>query len=379
MKFCRLSIRRCIEGDFFRIVKVLCVLAYCFSTAHVAANPANSTHACNELLSSVAPKSASPKFHIGNFDPNYLNRKQLFGWNGMKVPVLGRLVQFEGRPEYWKISRISRDGSLIECRSVLGDRRWFSVLKDPRYDFLVVDYIETLTSPLPDSEWVTSPAAQAKVKGESRPIKVWTDRLQESSELLSSSQEKASMTAKISDKRVRLNLLDANLKMLRLLDSGRNLNLSDLESWNLSVNYEMLEGWRGHASGISRGKRSIIHSSRGDILVDLTQYQVAALIGGSTVGFEFLPADMVQTRLERLVEQVNNLNENTTDQSLAAVYREFITIHPFCDGNGRTARILLDFALIKTGRSPILHEGDDTREVLFKSLDKLAVDLFGSN
>jgi Fic family protein len=38
----------------------------------------------------------------------------------------------------------------------------------------------------------------------------------------------------------------------------------------------------------------------------------------------------------------------------AVVHIEFVKIHPFVDGNGRTARLLLNFELMKNGYPPIV-------------------------
>ena len=38
----------------------------------------------------------------------------------------------------------------------------------------------------------------------------------------------------------------------------------------------------------------------------------------------------------------------------ATLHREFINIHPFADGNGRTARLIMNHALISTGYPPVI-------------------------
>lgn len=41
---------------------------------------------------------------------------------------------------------------------------------------------------------------------------------------------------------------------------------------------------------------------------------------------------------------------------------EFVKIHPFIDGNGRTARLLLNFELMKNGYPPIVIEKENRAE-----------------
>ena len=56
----------------------------------------------------------------------------------------------------------------------------------------------------------------------------------------------------------------------------------------------------------------------------------------------------------------------------AFVHAEFVRIHPFQDGNGRTARLLLNFMLMKAGYQPVIIEAKD-RPVYYESLNDYAV------
>ncbi|TVX98257.1 Fic family protein [Cohnella terricola] len=53
----------------------------------------------------------------------------------------------------------------------------------------------------------------------------------------------------------------------------------------------------------------------------------------------------------------------------AAVHSEFVKIHPFVDGNGRTARLLLNFELMKNGYPPIVIEKEQ-RLAYYTALDE---------
>lgn len=48
---------------------------------------------------------------------------------------------------------------------------------------------------------------------------------------------------------------------------------------------------------------------------------------------------------------------------------EFVKIHPFIDGNGRSARLLLNFELMKQGYPPIVIEREDSAEY-YSALDR---------
>ncbi|MCT4687120.1 Fic family protein [Vallitalea sp.] len=53
----------------------------------------------------------------------------------------------------------------------------------------------------------------------------------------------------------------------------------------------------------------------------------------------------------------------------ARVHGDFVKIHPFIDGNGRTARLLLNFELMKSGYPPIVIQNDE-RMKYYAALDK---------
>ncbi len=53
----------------------------------------------------------------------------------------------------------------------------------------------------------------------------------------------------------------------------------------------------------------------------------------------------------------------------ARVHGDFVKIHPFIDGNGRTARLLLNFELMKSGYPPIVIQNEE-RMKYYAALDK---------
>ncbi len=70
-----------------------------------------------------------------------------------------------------------------------------------------------------------------------------------------------------------------------------------------------------------------------------------------------------------------DLDEKTLNPiELAAwTHAEFVRIHPFPDGNGRTARLIMNYQLMKAGFLPINIRTDD-RIRYYESLDKYAAD-----
>jgi len=74
--------------------------------------------------------------------------------------------------------------------------------------------------------------------------------------------------------------------------------------------------------------------------------------------------------MQELIEEYNN-NWKDYHPILRAtlLHGEFVKIHPFIDGNGRTARLLLNFELMKNGYTPIIIK-NDARAKYYEVLDQ---------
>ena len=88
-------------------------------------------------------------------------------------------------------------------------------------------------------------------------------------------------------------------------------------------------------------------------------------------GASFSPPswEAVRQEMKNFIEDYKIKKENTHPVELAAwVHAEFIRIHPFQDGNGRSARLLLNFILMKRGYLPIVIEAKN-RPAYYQALD----------
>ncbi|KJS20508.1 MAG: cell division protein Fic [Clostridiaceae bacterium BRH_c20a] len=64
--------------------------------------------------------------------------------------------------------------------------------------------------------------------------------------------------------------------------------------------------------------------------------------------------------MQRLItEYQNEWGELHSIVRATLLHGEFVKIHPFIDGNGRTSRLLLNFELIKNGYTPIIIKKED--------------------
>ena len=79
---------------------------------------------------------------------------------------------------------------------------------------------------------------------------------------------------------------------------------------------------------------------------------------------------VVLEKMQQLMFWYNNESKNLHPIERAAIlHGKFVTIHPFIDGNGRTARLLLNFELMKNNYPPIIIKIED-REKYFDTLEE---------
>ena len=91
------------------------------------------------------------------------------------------------------------------------------------------------------------------------------------------------------------------------------------------------------------------------------------IIGGAV----HIPPEAVQVplQMEQFIRWYDGKGQQLHPVERAAVVHiDFVKIHPFIDGNGRTARLLLNFELMKSGYPPIVIE-NDSRADYYASLD----------
>lgn len=79
---------------------------------------------------------------------------------------------------------------------------------------------------------------------------------------------------------------------------------------------------------------------------------------------------VLSQEMEKLLDRYNNKIKNLHPVERAAkLHTDFVKIHPFIDGNGRTARLLLNLELMKSGYPLVIIQNED-RAKYYSSLDK---------
>ena len=79
--------------------------------------------------------------------------------------------------------------------------------------------------------------------------------------------------------------------------------------------------------------------------------------------------------MRQLIDFINSLDQSTDLHFVAYAYKTFLSIHPFANGNGRMARALLDYMLIKTGYVPPKSYNENLAWVHWQSVEEVAFNL----
>jgi len=72
--------------------------------------------------------------------------------------------------------------------------------------------------------------------------------------------------------------------------------------------------------------------------------------------------------MDEYIQNIEKLKLQTIKKA-AFIHHEFVRIHPFIDGNGRVARLITNFYLMKNGYPPIVIQKED-RKKYYKTLNK---------
>ncbi|MBR2741484.1 Fic family protein [Candidatus Saccharibacteria bacterium] len=79
--------------------------------------------------------------------------------------------------------------------------------------------------------------------------------------------------------------------------------------------------------------------------------------------------DFVNDLVYKLVENYNKPDERELISKIAYFHNEFEYIHPFCDGNGRIGRVLINQQLMKEGLPPIMIPAKNKFQDYYPALD----------
>ncbi len=136
------------------------------------------------------------------------------------------------------------------------------------------------------------------------------------------------------------------LDFIESLSQSKTITLKDI----LDIHYLILKGISTKDAGVYRNKPVGVRKSNGEI-------------------FHFTEPLKVLEEMENFIVWIEN--ENTLHPVILAalVHYKFVSIHPFIDGNGRTARLLMNLVLIQNGYPPAIIKMENRVEYI-QSIEK---------
>lgn len=132
------------------------------------------------------------------------------------------------------------------------------------------------------------------------------------------------------------------------IDGVVQMMLDATQRYSQPLTHARLFGW--HAALFPMG-------TSGPYKIDVGQYRthrmqiVSGAMGHERIHYEAPAPEAVPLEMERLVDWVNNSQEDDPVVQAAITHLWFVTIHPFDDGNGRMARALTDLLLARSDHS----------------------------
>lgn len=136
----------------------------------------------------------------------------------------------------------------------------------------------------------------------------------------------------------------------RDIDGIVDVMLDATQNFDKPLTQERLFGWHHSLfqSGYSRYSK-----------IDVARYRSAGMkvvsgtFGREKIHFEAPAAGRVPHEMESFLDWLNNQNQLDSVLKAIIAHFRFVTIHPFDDGNGRLARVIMDMFLAKSDGSKI--------------------------
>lgn len=159
-------------------------------------------------------------------------------------------------------------------------------------------------------------------------------------------------------------------KILLNMEISRNVSVREVfEAKNLAQVFEYV---RNKINSKSIDKELILLLHR--MLISNIDENIAGKFRVSgqyvRVGTHIAPApEHVERMIEALLLEYSSNNIEYFLEKISKFHLEFETIHPFCDGNGRIGRVLINYQLMQLGFPPIIIR-DKEKEIYYRSFNE---------
>jgi len=134
-------------------------------------------------------------------------------------------------------------------------------------------------------------------------------------------------------------------------------------------------------SNILRNTGSIIKTILGVVDSSKGEYRFSSVFAGNTVFPDAKKVDSLMKSFFSNYEQIDNLSNIDAINKAADIHFDFVSIHPFYDGNGRTARLLMNYIMQINNLPFIILKKEDKIEyfsVLKKTRESKDINIFRS-
>jgi len=151
--------------------------------------------------------------------------------------------------------------------------------------------------------------------------------------------------------------LNETEKILLDMDISRNISIRELfEAKNLA---RVMEYIRTKAPETELSSELILFIHKMQMLIDNIKESIAGRfrVAGEYVrvgSYIALPPEKIEKSILQALLQFSADSEEPLVNRIAAFHLDFESIHPFCDGNGRIGRALINYQLIRNSYPPVI-------------------------
>ncbi len=161
----------------------------------------------------------------------------------------------------------------------------------------------------------------------------------------------------------------------RDIDGIVQVQLDATKNFASPVTQERLFGWHGALFPTGRSGLSIVNTGGWRLPGSEPMQVVSGSYGRETVHFEAIQASLVPRNMARLLDWIERPSKQDPVIRSGVAHLWFLSIHPFDDGNGRTARALSDLLLCRAESTSrrfysVSTEIDNRRKHYYEALEQ---------